>query len=106
MSKHTEGPWHWELHHLGDYRITDETGRVVVETRPDGNQRSTGNERENARLIAAAPELLAAARVALTWYEHPAVHDAFRSDELLYARLNEAIILARAAVAKASGPAS
>jgi hypothetical protein len=73
----TPGPWEASVlpypHHPASYyyRITDPAGRVVAKTSPVGDPLTTGNEEANARLIAAAPELMealadAAAVLALT----------------------------------------
>jgi hypothetical protein len=56
----------------------------------------------NIRLIKAAPESNSCNVEALWWLEHPALHDAFRADVELYARLNRSILAHRAAIAKAS----
>ena len=103
---HTPGPWHVHV------RTQKEGGcgpGVWVEGANHQTVMDTGAydvyplREPDRRLLEAAPDLLSVARVALTWHEHPAVHDAFRGDELLYERLNDAITLARAALAKAEG---
>lgn len=56
MSKHTLGPW--RLHDMEENTVVDATGNAVA----DCNGRSNPNHRNraNARLVAAAPEILAA----------------------------------------------
>lgn len=88
MSRHTPGPWSYAQHHLGDFRITDEADRVVAETRPPGNCNSTGNEHANARLIAAAPDMLAAIKAIkncahLAWTDTANIKPAFDRIEQL-----------------------
>lgn len=60
MSEHTPGPWHLTRGHLGEYQIRDEAERIVAETQWAGCVTTSGNEEANARLIHAAPALLAA----------------------------------------------
>jgi len=59
----------------------------------------------NAKLVARAvnshADLVASLTASLKWLEHPAVHNAFRSDPTLYGLLQGTIEHARAAVAKA-----
>ncbi len=71
--KHTSGPWEIErysdglLQIVGDVRIVsddEEHATTVVEAVSHGNQ-------ANAKLIAAAPDLLAAAERALAKLDHP-----------------------------------
>ena len=95
---HTPGPWEVWAQTDGSDGIVDGQDNVIAYSRHP-NVKIQG---ANARLIAAAPDAHTCNRVALTWLEHPAVHDAFRNDEVLYARLNEAILLHRAAIAKAT----
>lgn len=66
MSHFTPGPWELTVRdHIGSYVIQDDANRIVAETRPPGNIRATGSEEANARLIAAAPDLLAACAMAI-----------------------------------------
>jgi hypothetical protein len=74
VSGHTPGPWRVE-----PYRGVREDGRVVVEVFGNASapvasflvladgEVSTANGKEDANLIAAAPELLAACRTILDW---------------------------------------
>lgn len=124
MSKHTPGPWFQK-----NASITSANGWPIAfasypERMPDTNEeREPGEswldasnrlktERDrieskmeaNARLIAAAPELLEAAKLVIAWYE--AEDDHSKAD--LYQRLqmcrdSEAAL--RAAIAKATGEA-
>jgi len=58
--KHTPGPWAWEKVSKGrwDVRSDDWGGIVTVHQYPDKNVMPDGLCEANARLIAAAPELL------------------------------------------------
>ena len=46
--------------HIGAYVVRDEADRIVAETRAPGDSMTSGSEANNARLVAAAPDLLAA----------------------------------------------
>ena len=66
-TKHTPGPWHYELHLPrgsadGYFRITASSGWVIADLPDDG----TDND---ARLIAAAPDMLAALKDLLPMWE-------------------------------------
>jgi len=63
VAQHTPGPWRWERPRVV-YRIRGPRGEFILE----GNQYHVSNGAD-ARLIAAAPDLLVAARSALTWCE-------------------------------------
>lgn len=72
MNKHTQGPW--TVTRDGEISIREETGRrrliahvfALYGDVADGfRQRIDGSDDANARLIAAAPDLLAAARALL-----------------------------------------
>ena len=105
MSKHTPGPWH--------YRRFDEWTHTVVTNHgklPDGrpsdwaiasiNKSREPEHEANAQLISAAPDLLAAAKLVIAWYE--AEDDHSKAD--FYQRLQmcrDSETACRAAVAKA-----
>lgn len=97
MSKHTPGPW--KAHFEEAYFVTGpDLGRVAMMMNLKGahglgGRRSGDESASNARLIAAAPELLEALRGAL---EHWPVPSSICKDRPAY----EA---ARAAIAKATG---
>ena len=106
MSKHTPGPWEWS----DKYRTSDnkrntwsllgKDGYGILSCDGDANSpQSLGASGEaNARLIAAAPELLEALQMARTYMKYP--RDA--SDALVTAH-NKAIYAVDAAIAKATG---
>ena len=111
QTKHTPGPW--RLTESGDAIVSADGGTLIVETGQDYWQnleaaaagassdiakRHLPQVRANARLIAAAPELLEAlkqATAALAWHEqvHGVAMDAVVVEK------------ARAAIAKAQGKA-
>jgi len=104
MSDHTAGPWAAEVPPPDAYTDPDilldpSVAFWIAETRPAGEvlahilQTSQGDAEANARLIAAAPDLLAACRVALG----PAAHFATEFDD------EEPWNALRAAIAKAEG---
>jgi len=72
-AKHTPGPWQarWQ-----DPIDVDDCARIAIETAPDAgdiagiHHATRGEDEANARLIAAAPDLLAAAVEALQEADH------------------------------------
>jgi hypothetical protein len=113
MSKHTPGPW--KVIQAGDPfnvpRIIAERGGVAVVcvNRYMGEKGPSAEESANARLIAAAPDLLAALKIA--YFELNAIHardgvpytsDGWKSgvDQAYFSSVVEQ---ARAAIAKAEG---
>jgi hypothetical protein len=66
MSKHTPGPWRMTLDDFGDYTIQPPNEELAIAAVVNGEMRRIGGrstEHEaNARLIAAAPEVRAAAK--------------------------------------------
>ena len=69
MTEHTPGPWGCidTSYHAHDYRLTKPNGEPLPLTIVANDH---GEQRANARLIAAAPELLAALE-ALVWSAKP-----------------------------------
>ena len=67
-TKHTPGPWVWNGKDMPFADVEDARGNVIAGThecdRHDAHQ-ARAEERANARLIAAAPELLDALRLVL-----------------------------------------
>lgn len=106
MSKqtHTPGPWQKESDGAGEFGIHADAGRTwkfvaMVTANGQGSAVVTEAEAEaNARLVAAAPELLAACELALAYMERHSVP----APEYVTARANDLNIL-RAAIAKAGG---
>ena len=108
MSKHTPGPWHKEAYDGDDcvdvfdargYRVAECSFAASHEGNPRKDHERSGEEiQANARLIAAAPELLEALTLCLI--EHERINDQFEqvSD-------TPGMALARAALAKARGQA-
>ena len=64
MSKHTPGPWKWWTTHEGAHRINPHKGGLVIASCDTRNPFSEEQE-ANARLIAAAPDLLEALKETL-----------------------------------------
>ena len=89
MSEHTPGPW--EVH---DRLIMTRHGEEIARTfEPDIAE----EERHNARLIAAAPELLEAAEMAEGWILGKCGDDVARARDI------SAWLGLKAAIAKATG---
>jgi len=82
-TKHTPGPWKIDTHHDAPY-IEDINGDAICtlyeDTEPEDSVTIWGwiepfkNAENNARLIAAAPELLQALKAALAQLEHTNQH--------------------------------
>lgn len=101
-NEHTAGPWRVQ-DVPGDgygkrFAIFSIKGDVLKgdQLRPDGV--SIGEARTNARLIAAAPDLLAALEWFVRW------HEAVPAKEFIPGPINRGIAIATAALAKVSGP--
>ena len=86
MSKHTPGPWAVTLMPAGKAKVVDSHGFIIANV--TGGPYAQGHI--DARLMAAAPDLLAAAQYAVAMEDEP---------RFLY----EAIRDLRAAIAKATG---
>lgn len=110
-TKHTPGPWHCDDVHpdSGSIMIGSAKDWVCVMChKPDDYAAERGDDEENerqtlsnARLIAAAPELLEALKNLVAAYDS-AIHDEYDGTEMLSCLLGEADS-ARAAIAKAEG---
>lgn len=108
MSNHTKGPWFVDGDQtldngnlVGVYVANDLGGRIG---QTFSNCMASDSEcRANARLIAAAPELLEAAKLVLAWYE---AEEDFSKEPDFYKRVamcKESEDAIRAAIAKATG---
>jgi hypothetical protein len=99
MSKHTPGPWKAETF----------AGRInvwpVTRRKPNGTAIAYECSKDDARLIAAAPELLAALRPFANLADWPELTAAFAAQVLPHERqpLLDAFANARALIAKATG---
>ena len=101
---HTPGPWTVEQDNFGDgdgWQTVVQAGKELVaavwpSTEDDNNHDIPGEGQANARLIAAAPDLLAALGLAETWLMRGA-HDPLLAAEA------EVLRSIRAAIAKAKG---
>lgn len=71
-AQHTSGPWElYDSVYIDSFPGNSENGKQVVELRP-GRQLSEEESEANARLIAAAPELLKALNAILPYAENEA----------------------------------
>ena len=94
--KYTPGPWT-----VNEYReVLDAQGRTICRVYLDGDRKPVATAKANARLMAAAPELLEALEATTAWIVELAasgdagIWDGEDMDE---------VIAARAAIAKARG---
>lgn len=94
MSKHTPGPWYTAVTVGNDIAILGQTAGNVCVIRIIYPHRSEQEQIANARLIAAAPDLLAVLQLALK------EHDEYEAGQRIYDAWVEP---ARAAIAKAMG---
>lgn len=101
MDKHTPGPWHVGERNaiLGTY-IRDANGFCVAVANTPNNQRAYYiDETANARLISAAPDLLAGAAEAVAAWDMEEDTPEHNHED----RLEAAIAMLRAAIRKAGG---
>ncbi len=102
MSAHTPGPWAAGEQSGGDWLIQSNIESHLppwaVQNDTIGAVRANDNAEANARLIVAAPELLAALKAVVEWLPDPRPHRLTDSDGL-----NSVEQQARAAIAKAEG---
>ena len=97
MNKHTPGPWGVIIGDAGPIVFSGNKGSMVATC----TKRITSTEREsNARLIAAAPELLEALQDMI---DSVIVLDVTESERSLVSAAENAIAKARSAIAKATG---
>ena len=97
MSGHTPGPWAWSKDYRGLFG-SGELNRVLDYASYEGMWLAYTNHQEaNARLIAAAPDLLAALKDLLADIED------YQRINRLGGESNHAQVAARAAIAKAEG---
>jgi hypothetical protein len=91
MSKHTPKPWHWGYDYYGLFGENDEPVLCYMPFEGMDLECRYDREKANARLIAAAPDLLEALRLAVRQNSH---------DMLL---TGEELRQCEAAIAKAEG---
>jgi len=92
--QHTPGPWRHHVGNHGEYLVSCESGGYAPLARVKGDKRSTlKSAHANARMIAAAPELLEALYAMME-----NCYDLELSDEIA-----RAVELGRNAIAKAEG---
>lgn len=124
MTKHTQGPWHWvnsQTDEPFDFDAEwDGYGRpslrTVAETKKstfslpewilDAEPMQHGNDVANARLIAAAPELLEALKrieARVSYYAGLAEGQAPNIEQWAYTDASGDMAIVRAAIAKAEG---
>lgn len=92
-AQHTPGPWTFEAGDHGKDGFEVYSQHLAMRARVTGANGDVAVRRANARLIAAAPELLHACEQAVEWLEGWASADPY-------------IGVLRAAIAKATGSAS
>ena len=103
-TQHTPGPWNVGDDSPNDYEgpIIDTRDRAVAVITIDHETESTPEDRANARLIASAPELLAALQQCADFILK-VMDDPNLSDEESLSLLTDARNDARAAIIKATG---
>jgi hypothetical protein len=92
--KHTPGPWHTD----GDVTAVTVGGYETTRVAVSGNGQAIalvyagfGNGPENARLIAAAPRLLAALREVYTLMANPSSSAMYKARDVVRAAICEAV---------------
>jgi hypothetical protein len=110
--KHTRGPWHYEPDGMGDFTIASERDQLAIAAVVNGSFMAMGGHADeheaNARLIAAAPDMLAALRECQSTLAMIIAPDAGKRTSALhaFAQATAAEAKARAAISKAEGPRS
>ncbi len=94
MTKHTPGPWNFVTKWCDQVISDDGCVCILTDYNANGVSRTIKERRENARLIAAAPDLLDALMRLIATGLDQRTHHEFMSDPTHYAR---------AAIAKATG---
>ena len=93
-TQHTPGPWNFDEHN-GKLWITDDTGiGTIALLIPEPDKGIWDEDKANARLIAAAPELLEALKIAMHYMEGDSDDEQEEAD---YSTIKEAIAKATAA---------
>lgn len=102
MNKHTPGPWHIQQGDDGEMLIKPIPGQVVAVVEPQADKEE---EAANARLIAAAPELLEALMSILEYAPQMELCMASRygGESFTYVNFRGYIADAEAAISKATG---
>jgi len=98
QAKHTPGPWHVGVRQA-EQIVYDENGWAVANATVHHGESNIPESKANARLIAAAPDLLAA----LEAIAEAASCGAGCHDDVMQDALQECGTLASAAIAKAKG---
>ena len=97
MSKHTPGPWKITHTALNGYRVSDSTGWGVAVVLKDTNDDA------NARLIAAAPQMLEALEACAAYWHCKRSPGIPEHSELVSLSAEQAQRLIKAAIAAAKG---
>ena len=97
MSKHTPGPWKTTHSEVNGYRVSDSTGWGVAVVLKDTNDEA------NARLIAAAPQMLEALEACAAYWHCKRSPGIPEHSELVSLSAEQAQKLIRAAMAAAKG---
>ena len=106
VSKHTPGPWQYVFEGGTTAFITESDGSTIICIRTTENTTAHKNLAANARLIAAAPDLLSLAKLVLRGLESGAIKARPTIDIDLDAEqvdMRPLAVIARAAIAKAEG---
>jgi len=97
VSKHTPGPWHYFETEDGRCRVKPLNGKYIV-AECSAMEPQCEEQRSNARLMTAAPELLEALKMG-----YADTMDYIQRNHLSGGENNLWLVLARAAIAKAEG---
>lgn len=99
MSEHTPGPWHTGDGTMGRRIVYDARGMAIADAKLFHGKRASGEDFANARLIAAAPDLLLALQMAMPALDSVrAQFPRHPSDDSI-----DVVAAARAAIRKATG---
>jgi len=100
-TQHTPGPWNYDEYN-GSLWITDDSGiGTIAQLIPEPNKGIWDEDKANARLIAAAPELLAALQSLIQYLPE---EDIYYEDASAYRQISAAVERAEGVIAKATAP--
>ena len=102
-TNHTPGPWKTDGSGMSVYSANTRLDFAPIVAAAVGNEKSLAQLRADARLIAAAPDLLEACQRMMLWFEVEDDHSKMPEFMHRVDLCNQVEMLASAAIAKATG---
>lgn len=103
--KHTPGPWNVAYYGYTERPVIKHGSQSIADVRGCELDDTTTHSLANARLIAAAPDLLAALKLALPCVEYAEIETASKGQNEAHDKCLSALEWIREAIAKAEGNA-